>query len=175
MVASIPAAIAGYFLKDLAEHALRNPLLVAIFLAFFGIILWLADAGDIGKKKISEIGYIRGFTIGIAQAMALFPGVSRSGVTTTAGMFFGLDRKSATRFSFLMATPVMIGAFLLTLRDFQFSIINFAFIIAVATSAICGFLSIKFLLKFLERHGFAGFAIYRIALAILIVILYFSR
>jgi len=175
LITSIPAAIAGYFLKDLAEHALRNSLLVAIFLAFFGIILWLADAGDIGKKKISEIGYIRGFTIGIAQAMALFPGVSRSGVTTTAGMFFGLDRKSATRFSFLMATPVMIGAFLLTLRDFQFSIINFAFIIAVATSAICGFLSIKFLLKFLERHGFAGFAIYRIALTILIVILYFSR
>lgn len=175
LVASIPAAIAGYFLKDLAEHALRNSLLVAIFLAFFGIILWLADSGNLGKKKISEIGYSRGFIVGIAQAMALFPGVSRSGVTTTAGMFFGLDRRSATRFSFLMATPVMIGAFLLTLRDFQFSIINFAFIIAIATSAICGFLSIKFLLKFLERHGFVGFAIYRIALAILIIILYFSR
>jgi len=175
LAASIPAAIAGYFLKDLAEHALRNSLLVAIFLAFFGIILWLADAGNLGKRKISEIGYSRGFVVGIAQAMALFPGVSRSGVTTTAGMFFSLDRRSATRFSFLLATPVMIGAFLLTLRDFQFSTINFAFIIAIATSAIVGFLSIKYLLRYLERHSFLPFVIYRLALATVIMILYFTR
>jgi len=175
LVASIPAAIAGYFLKDLAEHALRNSLLVAIFLAFFAIILWLADTGSLGKKKVSEIGYTGGFIVGIAQAIALFPGVSRSGVTTTAGMFLGLDRRGATRFSFLMATPVMIGAFLLTLGNFQFSAVNFVFIIAIATSAITGFFSIKYLLKFLERHSFLPFVIYRLALAALIIVLYFIR
>lgn len=175
LVASIPAAIAGYFLQNLAEHALRNPLLVAIFLAVFGLILWLADAASSGDKKIKDIGYLKGFIVGIAQAVALFPGVSRSGVTATAGMFLGLSRKTAMRLSFLLATPAMIGAFLLTLKDFQTSTINFAFILAIFVSAVSGFLSIKFLLKFLEKHGFAGFAIYRLALAAIIIALYFIR
>ena len=175
MVASIPAAIAGYFLKDLAEHALRNPLLVAIFLAFFGLLLWLADVAYNSKKKISDLGYGKGFIVGIAQAIALFPGVSRSGITTTAGLFFSQDRRSATRFSFLLAAPVMIGAFLFALTDFQDSTANFPFFVAIFTSAVSGYISIKFLLRFLEKHGFAGFAIYRLALAIIIVILYFVR
>lgn len=175
LLASVPAAIAGYFLLALAEHALRNPLLVAIFLAFFGLLLWLADIATSGNKKIGDLGYGKGFIVGIAQAIALFPGVSRSGITTTAGMFFSQDRRSATRFSFLLATPVMIGAFILALADFQASIINFPFLVAIATSAIFGFLSIKFLLRFLENHGFAGFAIYRLVLAAVIMVLYFVR
>ncbi len=175
LVASIPAAIAGYFLKDLAEHALRNPLLVAILLAVFALLLWLADVSNLGNKKNPDLGYGKSFIIGIAQAMALFPGVSRSGATMTAGLFFNLDRRSATRFSFLLATPVMIGAFLLTLKDFQTSALTLVFLVAIFTSAVCGFFSIKFLLKFLERHGFLPFVIYRLALATLIIILYFSR
>ena len=175
LVASIPAAIAGYFLKDLAEHALRNPLLVAILLAVFALLLWLADVSNLGNKKNPDLGYGKSFIIGIAQAMALFPGVSRSGATMTAGLFFNLDRRSATRFSFLLATPVMIGAFLLTLKDFQTSALTLVFLVAIFTSAVCGFFSIKFLLKFLERHGFLPFVIYRLALATLIIGLYFSR
>ncbi len=175
LIASIPAAIAGYFLENLAQHALRNPLLVAILLAAFGLLLWLADAADKGDKKIINIGYAKGIIIGIAQAVALFPGVSRSGITTTAGLFLNLDRRSATRFSFLLATPAMIGAFVLTLKDFQPQMINSASFVAVLVSIVSGFFAIKYLLRYLEKHGFLPFVIYRLALATLIIILYFNR
>jgi len=175
MIASVPAAFAGYFLENLAENALRNPLLVAIMLIVFAILLWLADLGSKKNLEIKDIGYTKGFLIGVAQAISLFPGVSRSGVTGSAGLLLGLNREKAMRFSFLLATPAVLGAFVLTLNKFNASAINLPFIVAVATSAIFGFLSIKYLLKYLKNHGFLPFVIYRIALAALILIIYFTR
>jgi undecaprenyl-diphosphatase len=175
LVGSIPAAIAGYYLESIAEHALRNPLLIASFLAFFGILLWLADYSFSGKGKIKNIGYINGFLVGIGQALALFPGVSRSGATITVGLFAGLDRQAATRFSFLLSTPAVFGAFILSLKQFNLSIVDLPFLIAIVTSATFGLLSIKFLLQYINKHGFSIFAIYRLILAAIITILYFSR
>lgn len=175
LVGSIPAAIAGYFLESLAEHALRNPLFVAIFLAVFGILLWLIDYAMSGKLKIKDMGYTKGFLIGIGQALALFPGVSRSGATITAGLLTGLDRESATRFSFILAVPAVVGAFALSLKSFDAGIFNVSFLVAIITSAAFGLFSIKFLLRYVNKHGFAWFAIYRLALATLIIILYFTR
>jgi len=175
LVGSIPAAIAGYLLESMAEHALRNPLLVAILLAVFGLLLWLVDYATSGKLKIKDIGYVKGFLIGIGQAVALFPGVSRSGATITAGLLTGLDRENATRFSFILAVPAVVGAFALSLKSFDPSVITVPFLVAVITSAAFGLLSIKFLLRYVSKHGFAWFAIYRLALAALIIILYFTR
>lgn len=175
LLASIPAAIAGYFLQDLAAHALRNPLLVALMLAVFALLLWVVDAVNRNQDKIKNLSYSKGFLIGIAQAIALFPGVSRSGVTATAGMLLNLNRESAMRFSFLLATPAVVGAFILTLKDLTSTNIDTAFLVAIATSAVAGFLSIKYLLRYLSKHSFLPFVIYRIALAILIVTLYFLK
>jgi len=173
--ASIPAAIAGYFLENLAEHALRNPLLIAIFLAVFALLLWLAESVGNNTTKIKDIGYAKGFIVGVAQAIALFPGVSRSGVTTTAGLFLNLNRSDATKFSFLLATPAILGAFLVSLKNYSAVQIDLAFFIAVATSAIFGFLAIKYLLNFLEKHGFLPFVIYRLAVAAVVIGIYFLR
>jgi undecaprenyl-diphosphatase len=175
VVASIPAALGGYFLENLAQHALRNPLLIAMLLAFFALLLLLADKTSHNNLEIKKIGYTKGFLIGIAQAISLFPGVSRSGITTTAGMFLNLDRKTATKFSFLLATPAVLGAFLISLKDYQTIQIELAFFVAIFASAISGFFAIKYLLKFLEKHGFMPFVIYRLALAALVMIIYFSR
>lgn len=175
LVATIPAAIAGYFLQSLAEHALRNPLLVAILLAVFGLILWLVDLSTSGKMKIKELGYFKGFIIGIGQAIAIFPGVSRSGSTITAGLLTGFNRENATRFSFLLAVPTVLGAFVLSLKTFNSSLITVPFLVAIATSAAFGLLSIRFLLRYVSKHNFAWFAIYRFLLAAMIIILYFTR
>lgn len=175
LVASIPAAIAGYALENMAEHALRNPLLIASSLALFGIILWLVDYINTGEKKIDKIGYLQGFIIGIGQALAILPGVSRSGSTSTFGMLLNLDRESATRFSFILAVPIMLGAFALSLKSFDPEILNVSFLVAIITSAAFGFLSIKFLLRYIAKHGFFWFAVYRIALAALIVFIYYFR
>jgi undecaprenyl-diphosphatase len=175
LISSIPAAIAGYFLQDLAEHALRNPLLVATMLLSFGLLLWIVDAAYKNQDKIEKIGYGKGFLVGISQAVALFPGVSRSGVTATTGIFLGLSRESAMRFSFLLSTPAVVGAFILTLKDLSAASIDVAFLVAVATSAVVGFLSIKYLLKFLANHSFTPFVIYRILLAVLIFLLYLIK
>jgi len=175
LIASIPAAIAGYFLQDLAEHALRNPLLVATMLLSFGLLLWIVDAAYKNQDKIENIGYGKGFLVGISQAVALFPGVSRSGVTATTGIFLGLSRESAMRFSFLLSTPAVVGAFILTLKDLSAASIDVAFLVAVVTSAVVGFLSIKYLLKYLANHSFTPFVIYRILLAVLIFLLYLIK
>jgi undecaprenyl-diphosphatase len=175
LLSSIPAAVAGYYLEDLAKHALRNPLLVAIMLLVFGLLLWIVDAASKNQDEIEKIGYGKGFLIGISQALALFPGVSRSGVTATTGIFLGLNRENAMRFSFLLSAPAVVGAFILTLKDFSAASIDVSFLVAILTSAVVGFLSIKYLLKYLTNHSFAPFAIYRIALAIVILVLYLAR
>lgn len=175
LVSSIPAGVAGYYLEDLAEKTLRNPLLIASSLVIFAILLWIVDKLKNKVSTIKKINYKKGFTIGIAQAISLVPGVSRSGITATAGMLLGLNRESAMRFSFLLATPAIIGAFILTLNNISATQINLAFFVAIITSAITGFLSIKYLLLYLTKHGFAPFVIYRIILAIIILIFYLAK
>jgi len=103
------------------------------------------------------------------------PGVSRSGITMTASRFFGLKRKDAARFSFLLATPAMIGAFLISAKDIVGNDLNLVFLLGVLSSTFFGFLAIKYLLKYLERGSFSVFVWYRIVLAIIITVIYFVR
>ena len=105
-VATIPAAVAGFLFNDVFEEVVRKPGLVAVMLLVGAAILWLADRWGSRLHKLAELSFVSAFVIGAAQALALIPGVSRSGISISAGLFAGLDREGAARFSFLMATPI---------------------------------------------------------------------
>lgn len=180
IIASIPTAIFGYLFESKAETVLRAPLLIAATLFIFGLILFVVDKFIKHRKKIKELGYLKSFFIGIIQTIAIIPGVSRSGATMTGGMLVGLTRKSAAKFSFLLATPAMIGATLLKFKDIfetpSSQLFNgfglTAGIVAFVVALVSGYLSIKYLLRYLNRGSFLPFVLYRILLAVVIVIFY---
>jgi undecaprenyl-diphosphatase len=180
VLATIPAALIGLKFEKVIETSFRQPLLVAISLIFGAMIIYLAE--KIGRQKmggIQEIGVVKSLTIGLAQSLALIPGISRSGITIASGMFLGLTRKDAAEFAFLLSGPIVLGAggkkFLEFMSVFINGGINFNeasfFIIGIVASAISGWLAIKFLLRFLANHSLNIFVIYRIILAVLIIVL----
>ncbi len=168
VVASIPAAIAGVLLEDAATRYLRSPILQAAMLALFGLLLWLADrrpSGSTARDGGRLPGWGTSLFVGFAQVVALVPGVSRSGVTMTAGRTAGLDRVTAARFSFLLATPITFGAGLLELRHLPHDLPLSTLAIGVIAAALVGLLAIQVLLRWLARAGFGIFCAYRLALA----------
>ncbi|MCX6812444.1 MAG: undecaprenyl-diphosphatase UppP [Candidatus Berkelbacteria bacterium] len=175
LVATIPAGIVGALLDKTVEAAVRNPLLISILLATFGLVLFFADRLSKKINGIKTIGYKKGLIVGVAQCLALVPGVSRSGITTTAGLLLDLNRQAATRFAFLLATPTLFGAFLVALKDYQPGMFSLPAILAILISAVSGYLAIKFLLAFVQKHGYGWFAAYRILIAAVVVIFYFIR
>ena len=177
VVASVPAAVAGYFLDELAATAFRSPLLVATTLASMGVLLYVADRVGSQARSIEDIGPRDALSVGLAQAVALIPGVSRSGATMAMGRLLGLGRESAARFSFLMAVPITSGALLFKLKDLDPAAVNGPFVVGIVVSGIVGALSIRFLLSFLSKrsNSFQAFVIYRLCLALLIVVVYLLR
>ncbi|HBP00658.1 MAG: Undecaprenyl-diphosphatase UppP [Candidatus Moranbacteria bacterium GW2011_GWE1_49_15] len=174
-IATIPGALAGYFLEDYAEGVFRHPLVIAFSLSFVGLLLYAADKFLKHKKEVKDMTVRDSIIIGIAQAIAIIPGVSRSGATMTAGLWAGLSREGAARFSFLMSTPIILGAVLAQFSDFfngKFETVPL--VVGVLTSAISGYLAIAFLLRFLQKYGFAIFVWYRIFLALVILAVYFT-
>jgi len=173
VLASVPAAVAGLLLEDAAERYLRAPALQAAMLVLFGLLLWLADRAPRARAAADEPDRLPGWGtslfVGAAQAVALVPGVSRSGVTMTAGRASGLGRVAAARFSFLLATPITFGAGLLELRHVTGDVPWPAVASGVASAAVVGLLAIRGLLRWLGRAGFGAFCAYRVALAALIL------
>jgi undecaprenyl-diphosphatase len=167
--ASVPGAVAGLVLEDLAQSALRSLPLQAAMLFVFGALLWAADRFCPRGREASIPGWGVCMTMGVAQALALVPGVSRSGVTMTAGRATGMSRVSAARFSFLLATPITFGAGLLELRHLSSHLPAPTLAVGVLSATIVGFLAIRTLIGFLGRHGFGVFFVYRTLLAALIV------
>jgi len=171
VIASIPAGIAGVLLKDYVEHTLRNPLVIAVSLVVFGCVMLVAE--KMNKTRTADsVDLGDALTIGFAQAIALIPGVSRSGITISAGLFRGLEREASARFSFLLSTPIIAGATLLHARkllktsaDHNMSL----FLIGFIAAAVSGFVAIKFLLTFLKKHPLNIFAYYRFGLAMVII------
>jgi undecaprenyl-diphosphatase len=172
IAASVPAAIAGVLLQDLAETRLRSLPLQAVMLAVFGFLLWWVDKVRPQAEETRSPGWATCLTMGTAQALALVPGVSRSGITIMTGRAFGLARVSAARFSFLLATPITFGAGLLELRHLPHDLPKHTLAIGVVSAAVTGFLAIRGLIRWLGRAGFGVFFAYRVALAALI--LFFS-
>ncbi|MBI4049844.1 MAG: undecaprenyl-diphosphate phosphatase [Candidatus Doudnabacteria bacterium] len=176
VLGSIPAAAAGFLFEKQAETIFRSPLITVFTLAGFGFLLWLADRNpslNPSPRQESEVlNWKKVLGIGLAQAIAIIPGVSRSGATITAGLFSGLSREAAARFSFLLSGPIIFGAGLVASRDLVS--ITAPLIAGFLAAAIAGFLAIEFLLRYVSKNNFNVFVWYRLvlAVAVLLTILY---
>lgn len=176
--ASIPGAVIGKLLEDKAETVFRSPVLVASTLGGFALVLYAADRLSARTRKLGSLGVVDSLLIGLSQALAIIPGISRSGVTMASGLGLKFERESAAKFSFLISAPIILGAVLLKLKEIG-SIASGGNGAALAAgflvSAVTGFVSIKFLLGYLKKHSFGVFIIYRIALSVLIFSVFFLR
>ena len=175
VVATIPAVIVGVALNDPIETAFREARLVAVTLVIGAAILFLADRLGSKTRQVDSISFPLALGIGAAQALALVPGVSRSGISISAGLFAGLDRESAARFAFLMATPITAGAGLWELRkvltgEAGVDLPIVPLLAGMVAALIAGLLAITVLLRFLRTHGLGIFVVYRLALAALVVV-----
>jgi undecaprenyl-diphosphatase len=171
-LATIPGVFAGLFLEDYAETIFRSPLLVGVTLIFGALILFYSDRA--GRKKIDEkdITLKTAFLVGVAQMLAIVPGMSRSGMTISAGLLLGLTRTAAARFSFLLATPIVFGAAAKELPVLLDAGIDLNIITGVLAAFGSGYLAIKYMLKFLEKQSYDIFVVYRTLLAIAIFSLF---
>jgi undecaprenyl-diphosphatase len=173
-----PAAILGYFLNDFFEEQVRQPLLVAVTLVIGGAILWAADRLGRQARRLESLGFGESFAIGCAQALALVPGISRSGISISAGLALGLTREAAARFSFLMAAPIIAGAGIFEARKMlggtgprpDLGVLGVGF----AASLVAGLLAIHVLLRFVRSHRFDIFVVYRLALAVVVVVVFLA-
>ena len=176
VVATIPAAVGGVLLEDYAETTFRSPALMAVTLMVMGVLLWAVDRYVARDRPLSSLGLRDAVLIGFAQVLALVPGVSRSGSTMTAGRALRLDRQSAAVFSFLMSMPVTAAAALLKVPDLlRTEGITPTLIAGVLSAGISSWLAIAVLLRYISRHSFGVFAVYRLALGALILTLIASR
>lgn len=177
VIATIPGGIAGVLLDAWAEHALRAPLLLAFTLPLLGALLFWADSRAPQQIGLAQMSWRDALTIGLAQAFAIIPGVSRSGVTITMGRFRTLDRESSARFSFLLSAPITAAAVvfksgaILHIPSGEVPL----FAVGVVVSGAVGALAIGGLLAYLRRASFAAFAVYRVLLAVLILVVLFVR
>lgn len=175
LLATIPAGLMGVLLGDAIEAHARNLPVIATTTLVFGIVLGLADRHAVRVPGDSAIGWRQAILIGVAQALALVPGVSRSGITITAGLFLNLSRQDAARFSFLLSIPVIAGAGLLKVKDLAESGVPVAWGalgLAALVSGITAFSCITIFLRLLDRVGMMPFVYYRIALALLLYALW---
>lgn len=159
--ASVPAAAAGLLLEDAANSTLRQLPVQAAMLVVFGFLLWWVDRIVPEKHDTPVPAWRSALWIGLAQALSLIPGVSRSGVTMTAGRACRLTRTAAARFSFLLATPITFGAGLLELRKLPPDLPHFTLTVGTLTAAATGLLAIHLLLRWVARAGFGAFFAYR--------------
>jgi undecaprenyl-diphosphatase len=169
---TIPAALAGLLLADWIEANLRSQAIIVFTLSGYAVLMMLADRVGRRTREISSVRISDAFLIGVAQALALVPGTSRSGVTITAAMALGFERQDAARFSFLLAVPVILLATLYSLIglvNVDTAVAWGQLAIGVLVSAIVAYLSIEFFMRFVSRIGLMPFAIYRLVLAAVIL------
>lgn len=181
VAATVPAVLVAFALKDLIESSFRSGVLVAFNLALWGLVLLWADrrAGAQGERSsetsIEAVSWKQALLVGFAQPLALIPGTSRSGITITAGLFSGLSRAAAARFSFFLSIPVTAGAGLSGIFDVvkhgtaSEGILFLA--IGFFSALFCGLFAIRFLLSYVAKRRYDGFVAYRLALALVVLVL----
>ena len=178
VIATIPAGILSLILDWVSDKIINGNILfemglIAIALVVLGIILYIVDKKSESLYKYEDITLKQSLLIGISQAIAAaFPGTSRSGMTMTVARSLKIDRESAAKFSFLLATPITLAAVLVDIKDFVF---NMQFLVGVLSSFILGLIIIKFFLDYLKKGSFKGFAIYRVFLGVVITVLILTR
>jgi undecaprenyl-diphosphatase len=171
----VPAVIAGIVLNDLIETAFREPRLVAVTLTIGAAILWIADRTSRREKDVDGVTFPVAFGIGAAQALALVPGISRSGISISAGLFAGLTREAAARFSFLMATPITAGAGIWEVRklvtgEAGVAVDTVPLVVGMVAALVSGIAAIAITLRYLRTHPTTVFVVYRIALSVVILV-----
>ena len=174
--ATIPVGVAGLLLKDYVETTLRSPLVIGFMLIGVGILMGIADRFGQRRRDIGAVTPFDAAAIGLAQALAIVPGTSRSGITIIAGLFRGIDREAAARFSFLLSTPAIAGATMKELLDVveQGGLdpeMMTAFVVGIGVSALTGCLVIALFLRYLRRHSLKFFVYYRVIFGIMVIAL----
>ena len=172
VLATIPGGIIGFILDKYCEDVLTKPLIIAIMLIIMGIILYIVDKKAPSNTDYEDLSLKQTFLIGLSQALAFVPGVSRSGVTMTAGRLMGITREATARYSFMLSAPIVLAATVYKLKEF---VIDIPFIIGVIVSFLVGILVIKLLLNYLKKGSFKAFAIYRVIVGILVIIYCFCK
>jgi len=180
VAATIPGGIAGFLFEHTIEEHLRNPVYIAGAMIGIGLLMWYAEHVGRLERGLERIGLGDAMVIGTAQALALFPGVSRSGITITEGLFRGLTREASARFSFLLSAPLIAGAAAHDLPKLiklhhagQIDLPLSTLLVSVAVSAIVGFLVIAFFLQYLRTRTLKIFVYYRIVFGIVILAIWF--
>ena len=178
--ATLPAAVAGFLFNDWAEHTFRSPVAIAVCLMFFAGLLWWADhrgGADRtqGQTEIFDVPFSTVFLIGCAQALAIMPGVSRSGITITAALFLGLSRSVSARISFLLSAPIIAGAAVLEVGKLSPADFNAPLVWGVVTAFVAALFVIGFLMKFIKTHRFDVFVYYRLLLGFFILLLFWFK
>lgn len=174
---TIPTGILSLFLDKISEYICDKfqieTILIAIALIVLGIVLYVVDKKASSETKLEDISFKQSFLIGLSQAIAAaFPGTSRSGITMTVARALKVDRESAAKYSFLLSTPIILAAVLVSISDFEFTL---AFLVGVLASFLVGIVVIKFLLNYLKKGSFKIFAIYRIILGVIVLAITFIR
>lgn len=172
VIATIPGGIIGFLLDHFVGDKLRTTLIIAIALIIMGIILYFVDKNAKSTTDYEHMTLKQTFLIGLAQSLAFIPGVSRSGITMTTARMLKVDRTSAAKYSFMLSAPIVLAATIFKMKDFVFSI---PFFMGILASFIVGILVIKFLLKYLQKGSFKGFAIYRVIAGVIIIALTFIK
>lgn len=179
IAATIPAAIAGALLEKRIETSFRSPVLVACMLILVALVMWFAERVSRFTKPLSQISLADALTVGVLQAFAVIPGVSRSGITISGGLFRNLTREAAARFSFLLSTPIIAGAALLKLHHVMKEGLPpgmaTGFVVGMIVSAIVGYATIAWFIRYLGMKTLKVFIVYRIILGVAILLLgYFA-
>jgi len=176
-IGSVPAGITGLIFDVFLEDEVRSPIVVGAMLIVFGVVLFVAERSNRGSRDVASTEPRDAASIGMAQAISLVPGVSRSGITISAAMARGYSREQAARLSFLLATPAILGAGLLKSAEAVFDGVPTgdidAIVAGTVVSAVVGWLSIRYLLRLVQRGTFTGFVVYRL-LAGVFILVYFS-
>lgn len=172
VIATIPGGAIGFILDKFAEDILTQPIIIAIALIVMGIALYIVDKNAKANTTYENMSFKQTFLIGLSQALAFIPGVSRSGVTMTTGRLLGVDRESTAKYSFMLSAPIVLAATAYKFKDFVFDI---PFVIGVIVSFLVGILVIKFLLEYLKKGSFKWFAVYRVILGIAVIAYFFVR
>lgn len=177
IIGTVPAVIIGFLAQDLIESHLRSVLVIAMTTTIFGVLLWVADIKATQTRELSELTWRQALIVGFAQALALIPGTSRSGITMTAGLLTGLTKVASAQFSFLLSIPLILAAGSLkglelvqTPSAFDLSAIAYGTILSFISAFAC----IVLFLKWIERSGFLPFVIYRLVLGAILFFVYFS-
>lgn len=177
VLATIPGAAFGYLLEHKAETVFRNPVLIAFMLIILGALLYFADRKSKKQIDLKHISLRISFLIGLSQALAIIPGVSRSGITMTAALALGMTREGAARFSFLLSAPIIFGAAVIKIPKIiaNPSVIDAPFIVGMAVACISGLAAIGFLLRYVQTKTFLPFVWYRFILGAVVVTMAFIR